>query len=123
MLGRLVLSSVTCHTVLLELDRTGPVFEYTIRGMHITDHTVTVPLNWADSGDGRTIEVFAREVVDPTRRGEQLPILVFLQGGPGGKSPRPMPGEGWVAEGLKTHRVLLVDQRGTGRSSRVQGAE
>ena len=96
--------------------------EYTIRGMHITDHTVTVPLNWADAGDGRTIEVFAREVVDPTRHREDLPILVFLQGGPGGKSPRPMPGDGWVAEALKTHRVLLVDQRGTGRSSRVQGS-
>src|SRR5690606_15989422 len=89
--------------------------------MHITDHTVTVPLNWAQP-DGQQIEVFAREVVDPTRRGEQLPILVFLQGGPGGKSPRPMPGEGWVAEALNTHRVLLVDQRGTGRSSRVQGS-
>lgn len=88
----------------------------------MTDHTVTVPLNWAAPADGRTIDVFAREVVDPTRRGEPLPILVFLQGGPGGKSPRPMPGEGWVAEALKTHRVLLVDQRGTGRSSRVQGS-
>jgi pimeloyl-ACP methyl ester carboxylesterase len=96
--------------------------EYTIRGMHITDHTVTVPLNWSMPEDARTIEVFAREVVDPARRHEQLPILVFLQGGPGGKSPRPMPGEGWIADALTTHRVLLVDQRGTGRSSRVQGA-
>ena len=95
--------------------------EYTIPGMHITDHTVTVPLNWSQR-DGLQIEVFAREVVDPTRRREQLPILVFLQGGPGGKSPRPMPGEGWIADALTTHRVLLVDQRGTGRSSRVQGA-
>src|SRR5690554_5927365 len=90
--------------------------------MHITDHTSTVPLNWSMPDDGRTIEVFAREVVHPTRRDEQLPILVFLQGGPGGKSPRPMPNEGWVAEAVKTHRVLLVDQRGTGRSSRVQGS-
>lgn len=95
--------------------------EYTIRGMHITDHTAKVPLDWAAPDDGRTIEVFAREVVDPVKRREHLPILVFLQGGPGGKSPRPMPGEGWVAEALNTHRVLLVDQRGTGRSSRVQG--
>jgi len=43
-----------------------------------------------------------------------------LQGGPGGKSPRPMPGEGWIAAVLETHRVVLVDQRGTGRSTRVQ---
>ena len=96
--------------------------EYTIPGMHITDHTVTVPLDWASPHNGRVIEVFAREVVDPAKRGEQLPILVFLQGGPGGKSPRPMPGEGWLADAVKTHRVVLVDQRGTGRSSRVQGS-
>ncbi|MBY5838996.1 hypothetical protein J3P71_35095 (plasmid) [Rhizobium leguminosarum] len=24
----------------------------------------------------------------------------------------------WLAEALKTHRVILIDQRGTGRSSR-----
>jgi pimeloyl-ACP methyl ester carboxylesterase len=96
--------------------------QYTILGLHITDHTVTVPLDWTSPDTSTTIEVFAREVVDPSKRGEQLPILVFLQGGPGGKSPRPMPGEGWLADAVKTHRVLLVDQRGTGRSSRVQGA-
>lgn len=106
---------LTCHTVRVTT-------EYTISGMHITDHTISVPLDWATPDDGRTIDVFAREVVDPARRREQLPILVFLQGGPGGKSPRPMPGEGWVADALKTHRVVLVDQRGTGRSSRVQGS-
>lgn len=96
--------------------------EYTIPGMHITDHTVTVPLDWASPDDGGTIQVFAREVVDPAKKADSLPILVFLQGGPGGKSPRPMPGEGWLADVVKTHRVLLVDQRGTGRSSRVQGS-
>lgn len=94
--------------------------EYTIEGMHIMDHVVTVPLDWSAPGDGRTIEVFAREVVDPARRSDDLPLLVFLQGGPGGKSPRPMSKDGWIAAVLKTHRVILVDQRGTGRSSRVQ---
>ncbi|MHA6669313.1 alpha/beta fold hydrolase [Homoserinimonas sp. A447] len=96
--------------------------EYTIPGMHVIDHTVTVPLDWSSPDDGRVIEVFAREVVDLAKRREKLPILVFLQGGPGGKSPRPMPGEGWLADAVKTHRVVLVDQRGTGRSSRVQGS-
>jgi proline iminopeptidase len=32
-----------------------------------------------------------------------------------------MPGGGWVATALRTHRVVLLDQRGTGRSSRVDG--
>ncbi|MFC7644291.1 hypothetical protein ACFQX6_28920 [Streptosporangium lutulentum] len=57
-------------------------------GVALTDHVFTVPLDHADP-DGTTIEVFAREAVDPARQGEDLPWLVFLQGGPGGKSPRP----------------------------------
>ncbi|MEY9854670.1 pimeloyl-ACP methyl ester carboxylesterase [Catenulispora sp. GAS73] len=87
----------------------------------ITDHVFIVPLDH-DEPKGATIEVFAREVVDPvlaTRRGS-LPWLVFLQGGPGGKSPRPSGHfPGWLERALCTHRVLLLDQRGTGRSTPV----
>ncbi|MET9674554.1 alpha/beta fold hydrolase [Streptomyces sp. NPDC006482] len=83
------------------------------------DHTFTVPLDHA-APDGPTIEVFAREVADPARAGEELPWLLYLQGGPGGKSPRPSAGSpGWLAHALTTHRVLLLDQRGTGRSTPV----
>ncbi|MEU7038971.1 alpha/beta fold hydrolase [Streptomyces sp. NPDC046237] len=84
------------------------------------DHTFTVPLDHRAAPDGPTIEIFAREVTDPARAGEQLPWLLYLQGGPGGKSPRPSAGSpGWLTQALKTHRVLLLDQRGTGRSSPV----
>ena len=49
--------------------------------------------------------------------------LIFLQGGPGGKSPRPTgPASGGSGQALKTHRVLLLDQRGTGRSTPISGA-
>lgn len=100
-----------------------PITEYTIPGMHIRDHAVTVPLDWSRSGEGPSIQVFAREVVDPVRRNEDLPLLAFLQGGPGGKSPRPVPGSPpWLTEALKTYRVVLVDQRGTGRSTPVEAA-
>ncbi|MEV6862262.1 alpha/beta fold hydrolase [Streptosporangium subroseum] len=85
-------------------------------GVALTDHVFTVSLDHADP-DGATIEVFAREAVDPARQGEDLPWLVFLQGGPGGKSPRPTEADGWLGHALKTHRVLLLDQRGTGRST------
>ena len=52
-----------------------------------------------------------------------LPLLVFLQGGPGGKAPRPTMGSPpWLAAALKTHRVILPDQRGTGRSTRIEAA-
>ncbi|MCX4672324.1 alpha/beta hydrolase [Streptomyces sp. NBC_01381] len=84
-----------------------------------TDHRFTVPLDHS-APHGPTIEVFAREVVDPARGGEQLPWLLYLQGGPGGKAPRPSAGSpGWLPQALKTHRVLLLDQRGTGRSTPV----
>ncbi|MEV5507679.1 alpha/beta fold hydrolase [Streptomyces orinoci] len=96
----------------------------------ITDHLFTVPLDHfssspaalasAPSGGAATIQVFAREVADPARAGEELPWLLYLQGGPGGKSPRPSAGSpGWLDHALKTHRVLLLDQRGTGRSTPV----
>ena len=88
----------------------------------LTDHTFTVPLDHADP-TGPAIEVFAREVVDPGRVNEKLPWLVFLQGGPGGKSPRPQGGApGWLWQATRTHRVLLLDQRGTGRSTPITPA-
>jgi proline iminopeptidase len=102
--------------------RTLIVSHYIIPGMKIRDHVVQVPLDWNNSEDGRTIEIFAREVVNPVRDGDVLPKLLFLQGGPGGKSPRPGAGPVWLTEALKTHRVILLDQRGTGRSSRIEAS-
>jgi pimeloyl-ACP methyl ester carboxylesterase len=100
-----------------------PVAEYTIPGMHIRDHLVPVPLDWSAPATSPKIDVFVREVVDPTKKTDDLPLLVFLQGGPGGKSPRPTVGNpSWLAEALKTHRVILPDQRGTGRSTRIEAA-
>ncbi|MBB5965628.1 alpha/beta fold hydrolase [Planomonospora venezuelensis] len=90
-------------------------------GVELTDHVFTVPLDHADPG-GPMIEVFAREAVDPAGRDRDLPWLLFLQGGPGGKSPRPTAAGGWLGHALKTHRVLLLDQRGTGRSTPVTAA-
>jgi pimeloyl-ACP methyl ester carboxylesterase len=92
---------------------------YTIPGMYVREHTVDVPLNWETPGE--SISLFARELVDPTRKDEELPVLLFLQGGPGGKGPRPTTATGWVGQALKTHRVVLMDQRGTGRSTPVSG--
>lgn len=96
------------------------IADYIIPGMRVRDHKVSVPLDWSRL-DGPTISVFAREIVDAARADEDLPVLCFLQGGPGGKSPRPMQGGGapWMREALKTHRIILPDQRGTGRSSPI----
>ena len=98
------------------------VSQYIVPGMKIRDHLVDVPLDWNNADDGRRTELFAREVVDPVRDAEPLPKLLFLQGGPGGKSPRPGSGPAWLREALKTHRVILLDQRGTGRSGRIEAS-
>ena len=85
------------------------------------EHAVTVPLDHANP-DGTTIEVFARELVDPTKQHDDLPCLLFLQGGPGGQSPRPLERSAWIDVALRTHRVVLFDQRGTGRSTPITPA-
>lgn len=85
-------------------------------GLVLTNHTFTLPLDCARP-DGEQIEVFAREVVAAGREEAQLPWLVFFQGGPGFASSRPMDNSGWVKRALQDYRVLLLDQRGTGRST------
>ena len=87
-------------------------------GLTFRDHVIAVPVDHSDPY-GATIDLFAREVVAPDRAGDDLPWLLFLQGGPGGKSPRPTAADGWLGRALRTHRVLLLDQRGTGRSTPV----
>ncbi len=85
-------------------------------GFVATDHVFTVPLDHVDP-NGATLEVFARELVAPSKADADLPTLAFLQGGPGGASPRPARVSGWLARALQEYRVLLLDQRGTGRST------
>ena len=82
------------------------------RGMDVTEHRIEVPLDHHDP-NGEKITVFAREISTD----ESKPWLLFLQGGPGGKSPRPGSLSGWLAEAAKNFRVLLLDQRGTGLST------
>ncbi|WP_030254865.1 alpha/beta fold hydrolase [Streptomyces violens] len=93
---------------------------YTIPGMRVREHIVDVPLDWSDPSRG-TIQLFVRDLTAPGRSGTELPCLVYLQGGPGGKGPRPLAPDGWLGQALKTHRVVLADQRGTGRSTRIDG--
>jgi pimeloyl-ACP methyl ester carboxylesterase len=78
-----------------------------------------VPLDH-DRPDGEQIEVFGREIVATGLAGrDDLPWLLFLQGGPGFAAQRPVGREGWLDRALRDYRVLLLDQRGTGRSTPV----
>jgi pimeloyl-ACP methyl ester carboxylesterase len=94
------------------------MLSYRQPGTVLSDRTFGVPLDHAVP-DGERIEVYAREVVATERAGDDLPWLLFLQGGPGMASPRPVGRESWLDRALRDYRVLLLDQRGTGRSSPV----
>lgn len=87
-----------------------------VQHLHLEDHWFEVPLDPSDPS-GQLITVYAREVT--ARGGEQRPWLLFLQGGPGSPGPRPTEVTGWVERAVRDFRVLLLDQRGTGRSSPV----
>jgi len=92
------------------------VTSYRHPGTVLTDHTFLVPLDHGNP-EGEQIEVFAREVVATDRLTGELPWLVFLQGGPGFGAPRPVGRDAWLDRALRDYRVLLLDQRGTGRST------
>ncbi|AOS61527.1 alpha/beta fold hydrolase [Actinoalloteichus hymeniacidonis] len=89
---------------------------YASPGISCIDHTIEVPLDH-DQPNGEKISIFAREVVAAGSEQADLPWLLFLQGGPGGKATRPAPMTGWLRRALREFRVLLLDQRGTGRST------
>ena len=97
-----------------------PPSEYRVPGLVVRDHRVTVPVDRSAPDRYPPIEVFARELVDPRHASGDLPLLLFLQGGPGGQGPRPLGGGFWSGL-LESFRVVLLDQRGTGRSSPVDG--
>jgi pimeloyl-ACP methyl ester carboxylesterase len=88
-------------------------------GLLLVEHSFEVPLDHREEG-GAKITVFAREVADPD--GRDRPFLLFLQGGPGFEAPRPTrspSSPGWLDAALSEFRVLMLDQRGTGRSTPI----
>jgi pimeloyl-ACP methyl ester carboxylesterase len=92
-------------------------------GLVMIDHELQVPLDHANP-KGEQITVFAREVAEP--EGREKPFLVFFQGGPGHEAFRPTGkprGPGFLDRALEEFRFLLLDQRGTGRSTPIDGTE
>ncbi|WP_189700066.1 alpha/beta fold hydrolase, partial [Streptomyces chromofuscus] len=85
-------------------------------GVVLTDRHFTVPLDH-DHPAGGTVELYAREVVASDKAGQDLPWLLYLQGGPGFGANRFVGKQAWLGRALKEYRVLLLDQRGTGHST------
>src|SRR4249919_1302452 len=97
--------------------RTASERTYRVPGAILTEREHVLPLDHTDPA-GPTITVFSREVAAPD--GTDRPYLVYLQGGPGFEAVRPTsPPSGWMKRAVLDYRVLLLDQRGTGRSTPV----
>ena len=79
-------------------------------------HNFTLLLDH-NAPNGQQITVFARELVNVEKDNQDLPWLIYFQGGPGFQSPRTNGESGWIRRLLQDYRVLLLDQRGTGQSS------
>lgn len=92
-------------------------------GLRIDEHTIRVPLDATNASDMRSINIHASVVA--RSGGEALPLLLFLQGGPGFEAPTPLPSPAspsWLDAALERYRVVLLDQRGTGASTPVGAA-
>lgn len=111
-------TSVPAASSGIEMDHTRTTYKQ--HGAHVTEHRLRVPLDY-DDPNGRQIELFAREItLDANGPNLDQPAIIFMQGGPGGRAPRPGNfKDGWIGEALKTHRVILMDERGTGLSTRL----
>lgn len=95
-----------------------------VGGVVVREHVFSFPLDWSalsssSSSPDLNIDVFVREVASSTGPEMSGPAVLYLQGGPGFPSPRPTtPLSGWMKVAVeKGHRVLLMDQRGTGSST------
>eukprot|EP00892_Ulva_mutabilis_P003289 jgi/Ulvmu1/1331/UM011_0059.1 len=94
-----------------------------IQGLFVTPLWLNVPLDWDKGDDSSQVKIFAREVISATRAvSSSAPYLCFFQGGPGCAGPIPDDGLAWLNLAVKHWRVILLDQRGTGRSTPVRAS-
>ena len=82
----------------------------------IKNHYFKLPLSYSNPKSEK-IQVFAREI--SRKKPNKLPYLLYLQGGPGHESPRPITNLEWIDYASKFYNILLLDQRGTGKSTKL----
>lgn len=75
-----------------------------------------VPLDYLNI-DQKTITLFARDIY--IEGNEQAEVLFFFNGGPGLSCIRDWRNSEWILEALEKYRIVLLDQRGTGRSQPI----
>jgi pimeloyl-ACP methyl ester carboxylesterase len=109
---------------------------YVVPGVVVIERFFTVPLDYLNESRG-TIQIYARHCVSMARQKqmEQMPYIVYLQGGaslsihanlpgPGMESSSQPPSNSGMLKVLmdKGYQVLQLDQRGTGLSTPISGA-
>src|SRR5699024_8952117 len=92
-------------------------------GLRFRDVTSTAACDYlgpSPASAPATLSALARII--STEANSDKPYLVFLQGGPGVEAPRPVTPVGadtWLARALADFQVVMLDQRGTGRSNPI----
>jgi pimeloyl-ACP methyl ester carboxylesterase len=89
---------------------------YPFHNITIKKHLFSLPLDYSKPHEEK-IDLFVRELSKDNN--ENLPYLLFFQGGPGIEATRPESIGGWIKRALEEYNILLLDQRGTGLSSPV----
>jgi pimeloyl-ACP methyl ester carboxylesterase len=91
-------------------------------GFRSTEYDIQVPLDH-DDPNGPSVSVFCREIAASEE--DDRPYLLYLEGGPGHEAPRAYTSgnAAWLDEAMKRFNVILMDQRGTGRSTPVEVAQ
>ena len=83
----------------------------------IKNHYFNLPLDYSKPKSEK-IQVFVREI--SRNEHNNLPYLLYLQGGPGYESPRPITNLEWIDYASRFYNILLLDQRGTGKSTQIK---
>lgn len=99
----------------------GTPHTFHLKGLTLTDYRFEVPLDYTGILPG-TLEVFCRQITTGnyvSSSSSNLPHLLYLQGGPGFESPRLTEAGEFVRKLSRDHRLLLLDQRGTGLSTPI----
>lgn len=89
-------------------------------GIAMTTHRFSLPLDYRKPAAG-DISIFVREFRH--KDDKKRPYLLYLQGGPGYPSPRFTTNSSFLKPLLERFNVLLLDQRGTGLSSRISAED
>ncbi|KAK9837535.1 hypothetical protein WJX84_012436 [Apatococcus fuscideae] len=94
---------------------------FSVPGLTLQEYSIKAPLDH-HSENSQEIDIFFRVVEGTSKLHCKQPFLLYLQGGPGFEAPRPTEASGWLRAAINSFKIVLLDQRGTGRSTPVTAA-